>query len=118
MFDNVVINNGNGYDSSSGVFRAPSNGIYTFQFSGQQGTSTEGNLLVITVQKNGASLFYIDDTASNLGLYGNRNNVSYRWELDLQEGDEINLQLGDSDTLYASSDRRLYFSGQLISLKS
>ena len=118
MFDNVVINNGNGYDSSSGVFRAPSNGIYTFQFSGQQSDSTGGGQFALLVKKNGAGLFYIEGTASNSAHYGYHNNVSYQWELDLQEGDEINLRLNGGDTIYASSSRRLYFSGQLISLKS
>ena len=118
MFDNVVINNGNGYDSSSGVFRAPSNGIYSFQFSGQQSDSTGGVEFALHVQKNGAGLFYIEGTASNSAHYGYHNNVNYQWEVDMQEGDEINLRLVGDDTLYATSGYRLYFSGQLISLKS
>ena len=116
VFDNVVINNGNGYDSKNGVFRAPSNGIYSFQFSGQQSTTTGGNEFGIDIMNNGARLFGILDTASNSGHYNYRNNVNYQWELELKEGDEINLQLSSGDTLLTDSYRRLYFSGQLISL--
>ena len=116
VFDNVVINNGNGYDSKNGVFRAPSNGIYSFQFSGQQSTTTDGNYFGIEIMKNGARLFYILDTASNSDHYGVYNNVNYQWELELKEGDEINLKLDSGDTLFTDSLRRLYFSGQLIFL--
>ena len=42
--------------------------------------------------------------------------LNYDWELELKEGDEINLRLDIADTLYTSSKYRLYFSGQLISL--
>ena len=116
VFDNVVINNGNGYDSTSGVFRAPSDAIYSFQFSGQQSSTTDGSAIDILIMKNGATLFYIGDTSSNSDHYGYRNNVNYDWELELKEGDEINLRLDIADTLYTSSKYRLYFSGQLISL--
>ena len=116
VFDNVVINNGNGYDSKNGVFRAPSNGIYSFQFSGQQHSTTAGSTFYIRIEKNGAILFDIRDAASNSENYDVYNNVNYQWELELKEGDEINLKLDDVSTLYTYRYARLYFSGQLISL--
>ena len=116
VFDNVVINNGNGYDSKNGVLRAASNGIYSFQFSGQQSSTTYGTVFDIIIRKNGYNIIDIYDTASNSDHYGVRNNVNYQWELELKEGDEINLRLDTDDTLYTDFDNRLYFSGQLISL--
>ena len=116
VFDNVVINNGNGYDSKNGVFRAPSNGIYSFQFSGQQHSTTSGSYFAIGIRKNGVNLFYFLDTASNSDHYGAYNNVNFQWELELKEGDEINLRLYNGKSLFTDSYRRLYFSGQLISL--
>ena len=78
VFDNVVINNGNGYDSTSGVFRAPSDAIYSFQFSGQQSSTTDGSAIDILIMKNGATLFYIGDTSSNSDHYGYRNNLNWK----------------------------------------
>ena len=115
VFDNVVINNGNGYDSENGVFRAPSNGIYSFQFSGQQSSTTAGFVSTIYIMENRARIIYISDTALNYEL-GGYQNINYLWELELKEGDEINLILSGGDNLYADSVHRLYFSGQLISL--
>ena len=116
VFDNVVINNGNGYDSKSGLFRAPSDGIYSFQYSGQQHETTDSYYFEIIIKKNGGIVFYIEDTPSNSEHYGTRNNVNYHWEFELKDGDTINLELYEGSTLYTpSSSYRMYFSGQLIS---
>ena len=117
VFDNVVINNGNGYDSKNGLFRAPSNGIYSFQFSGQQHQTTLDTVAFqLMIKKNGGTVFHIEDTPSNSDHYGNRNNVNYHWEFELKDGDNINLELHEGSTLYThSSLYRMYFSGQLIS---
>ena len=116
VFDNVVINNGNGYDSKSGLFRAPSNGIYSFQFSGQQYETTNRSFFTMNIKKNGGFVFNIEDTPSNSDHYGNRNNVNYHWEFELKDGDTINLELYEGSTLYThNTNFRMYFSGQLIS---
>ena len=62
--------------STSGVFRAPSDAIYSFQFSGQQSSTTDGSAIDILIMKNGATLFYIGDTSSNSDHYGYRNNLN------------------------------------------
>ena len=58
-FPKVVTNLGSAFDASSGVFTAPVKGVYTFSFSGQQSSRTEGGEYAIDVyvKKNGVTRF-------------------------------------------------------------
>ena len=114
IFDKIVLNTNEMYNPSNGIFRAPITGIYSFSFSGQQSMNTIGEQFEIYVEVNDSTVFSIWDTASNFAHSGVKNNVSYQWELELQEGDKVQLKLELEDTLHADSFYRLYFSGHLI----
>ncbi|KAL3853089.1 hypothetical protein ACJMK2_016667 [Sinanodonta woodiana] len=47
IFDNVKLNEGNCYDSSTGIFRAPSRGLYIFSVTILKGSGTDVHLLIM-----------------------------------------------------------------------
>ncbi|KAL3853088.1 hypothetical protein ACJMK2_016666 [Sinanodonta woodiana] len=47
IFDNVKLNEGNCYDSSSGQFRAPFRGLYVFSVTILKGSGTDVHLLIM-----------------------------------------------------------------------
>ena len=59
-FDQVDINIGDGFDGSSGIFRAPLSGIYRMSFSGQSAAYII-DYTQIMVYKNGYPIFFITD---------------------------------------------------------
>ena len=109
-FNHVLFNHGSAFDGSTGKFVAPSAGFYSFQISGQQGTTDgRGTALNLEVQKNGAREFDILDYNPS-----NYQNLHYKFELKLEQDDQITLDLYDKDYLWANSAHRIYFSGQLL----
>ena len=108
-FNNVLFNYGSSFDGSA--FTAPISGFYSFQISGQQGTKDgRGTALNLMVKRNGEKEFIILDFANG----SNYQNLHYKFELKLEQGDKISLELHDADYLMANGAHRVYFSGQLL----
>ena len=116
MFPKVVTNLGSAFDASSGVFTAPVKGVYTFSFSGQQSSRTEGGEYAIDVyvKKNGVTVFEICDDLNSVGGKQRFQNINSIFSLDLIENDKVKLVVDSRDKLYASPNMRLIFMGQLV----
>jgi len=116
MFPKVITNLGSAFDASSGVFTAPVKGVYTFSFSGQQSSYTNGGEFAIDlyVKKNDATVFGIYDDRNSNGENQKYQNINSIFSLDLIENDKVKLVLDSSDKLYASGNMRLIFMGQLV----
>ena len=108
-FNNILFNYGSSFDGSA--FTAPISGFYSFQISGQQGTK-DGQVagLNLKVKRNEEREFHILDFANG----SNYQNLHYKFELKLEQGDKISLELHDADYLMANGAHRVYFSGQLL----
>ena len=108
-FNNVLFDYGSAFDGS--VFTTPIAGYYSFQISGQQGTKDgNGTALNLKVKRNGEQEFIILDFANG----SNFQNLHFKFELKLEQGDKISLDLFDADYLLANGTKRVYFSGQLL----
>ena len=112
-FDQVDINIGDGFDGSSGIFRAPLSGIYRMSFSGQSAAYII-DYTQIMVYKNGYPIFFITD--GNEAEKADGNNVSYTWIMRLVKGDE--LKLASVHGLFANSYEPLTFTGELIHIEN
>ena len=115
-FPKVVSNLGNAFDGARGVFKTPVKGVYTFTFSGQQSNnigSSSSQFIDVYVKRNGATVFAIfDDTNTDEDHY--RQNINSIFSLELDENDTLQLVLSSEDRLYANSNARLIFMGQLV----
>ena len=112
-FDQVDINIGNGFDGSSGIFKAPVSGIYKISFSGQSSFGRFDNTYIWVV-KNGDEILKIWD--SNDAEKADVNNVSYTWIMRLVKGDK--LKLNSMNYLYAGFYSPLTFTGELIHIEN
>merc|ERR1711860_2920 len=115
-FPKIVTNLGGAFDGSSGVFTAPVKGAYTFSFSGQQSSATDdgNNYIDLFVIKNGATVFTIYDDENTPDENQIWQNINSIFSLELNENDTVNLKLDTADKLYATSNARLTFMGQLV----
>ena len=115
-FPKVVTNLGSAFDGARGVFKTPVKGVYTFTFSGQQSNNIGSNssqFIDVYVKRNGATVFAIfDDTNTDEDHY--RQNINSIFSLELDENDTLQLVLSSEDRLYANSNARLIFMGQLV----
>ena len=110
-FNKVDINVGEAFDGS--IFTAPISGIYKMTFSGQSGFQIE-----IVVENNNKEVFHIiggKKVEYIIDPY-DLNNVSYTWMMKLVEGDKV--KLFTHNTLYATNDMPLTFTGELIHIEN
>ena len=115
-FPKIVVNLGNAFDGANGVFTAPVKGVYTFSFSGQQGTRVEGGdtEVEVYVKRNGEAEFAIMDDENSSGYSQRNQNINSIFTLELDENDEITLAVDGSDYMFTDTLRRLIFTGHLI----
>ncbi|XP_062576274.1 complement C1q and tumor necrosis factor-related protein 9A-like [Saccostrea cucullata] len=116
IFTKVLYNQGNGYDSSSGIFTAPSAGVYVFYVSI---TSYSSNAISVDISLNG----YSQVTArSNAGSgSGYRSSFSYSYQtgtnmavLSLKRGDRVWIAYNSGTGYYSDYTQITTFSGFLI----
>ena len=108
IFDQVDVNIGEAFDGS--IFTAPISGIYKMTFSGQSGFQIQ-----VVVEINNKEVFYIID-GKKVEYSMHLNNVSYTWMMKLVEGDKVKLFTWN--TLYATNDMPLTFTGELIHIEN
>ncbi|XP_070541972.1 complement C1q and tumor necrosis factor-related protein 9-like [Ptychodera flava] len=110
IYNKVYSNVGNGYSSSTGKFTCSVSGVYFFMISGMRIYSYSTNMY-ICLMKNNEKLpcVYVDDTGGR--KYGA---ASTSVIIDLEEGDEVWVRLGNGYALYSDSDEYASFTGYLL----
>jgi len=108
-FELARINEGNGFDLSSGIFTVPIPGIYHFDFSAIKDESVTG--LYIYLQVNGAT---IGQAATDQAATGSNDAVSLSASLRLAAGDRVYLFNSGIGVLFDNSAHRTHFSGWLV----
>ncbi|XP_016136006.1 cerebellin 9 [Sinocyclocheilus grahami] len=108
VYENVLTNIGNAYDTNTGAFTAPVKGVYFFNFVvfNPYDISTGVKLL-----KNGNLVVAASDNPPGQDTEDTTcNSVS----LILEQGDQIRLQLIENRRIYTDALRRNTFSGHLL----
>ena len=115
-FPNIVLNLGNKFDGNTGTFEAPVQGVYRFSFSGQQpgGPSDAAQDMNVKVMVNDVQLFSMMDDRNTKDENQKFQNLSYNFELRLDQNDKVYLTIESGDYLYTDRIMRLFFSGELI----
>ena len=103
-YDIVDINEGAGFDKTTGKFTAPEGGTYGFTFTGM--TLRDESWALIRYYKDG-SLHHIYN--------GWGNNFSSSWMMKLSQGEEVNLGVAYGK-LYVHSAVPVIFTGSLLKL--
>ncbi|XP_022082647.1 uncharacterized protein LOC110974963 [Acanthaster planci] len=107
IFDNIMINFGDGYDSQSGVFTCFVPGVYFFTVSIQQDQKRP----FVQLKKNEELIFSIFDSDS-----GTNHQSSNSAAVHLAAGDTLWLEFGGNESgIHSNSDKYSLFSGFLIS---
>jgi hypothetical protein len=109
IFDEVKLNAGNGYNPHSGVFIAPSTGIYVFTWSMRLfGTETHSTQLMVNGKVHGA--VFLGGSSSN------NENVSGTGVVSLSQGDDVFIRTSVGNVGNIESDIHGYtaFGGWLI----
>ncbi|KAK2855797.1 hypothetical protein Q5P01_004532 [Channa striata] len=104
VFRKVTTNIGNAYNPETGVFTAPTKGLYYIRFTGSFGNS---NVLNAAVLKNGENMFATYNTV------GHHSSDSNGMSLVLEEGDQVWVVLWASSSIFDQS-RLSTFSGFLV----
>ena len=95
-------------ERTTGTFTAPLDGIYAFSFSGV--TDWKDSFVSIHVQRNGHREFEILE--NNDGRV-RHHTISTSWMMDLDKGDEINLN-NDGISFYVDKRYHIFFNGHLL----
>ncbi|XP_062610539.1 complement C1q tumor necrosis factor-related protein 6-like [Saccostrea cucullata] len=106
-FDNVITNNGNGFDSRHGAFRAPVSGLYHFSITIY---STKTNPMLIQMVKDGVELIhtYVGDSD-----YLSSSKDVIVW---LNAGQDVWCRNRNRPNAVIMADNNSCFSGHLISI--
>ncbi|XP_062611835.1 uncharacterized protein LOC134273660 [Saccostrea cucullata] len=120
IFNKVLYNQGNGYDSSSGVFTAPSAGMFVFVVSI---TSYDSNTISVDISLNGYSQVTARANGGSGSSYSGYNSYKYSYSyqsgtnmavLSLKRGDRVWISYNSGTGYYSSSTPITTFSGFLI----
>ncbi|KAG1944843.1 complement C1q-like protein [Pimephales promelas] len=108
VYENVLTNIGNAYDTYTGIFTAPVKGVYYFNFVlfNPNAMPTGANLV-----KNGKHVVAATDNAPSIDTEDTASNAV---SLLLEAGDRINIQLWANRRVYTDGNRRNTFSGHLL----
>ncbi|XP_028261662.1 complement C1q tumor necrosis factor-related protein 3-like [Parambassis ranga] len=107
IFKRVFSNAGNGYDSNTGIFTAPVNGLYHFTFSTYgYNTHTVGAILK---KNNVHQISTYDSPSSDSSDFSSNAAV-----LQLAAGDRVHLELWDNGRVYDNLNGHTTFSGFLL----
>lgn len=109
-FELALLNEGDAMDLASGIFTAPVNGLYHFEFSGMKDITTY--YLGISLQVNGDN---VGAAVTNQYVTGTRDSISMTASLRLKSGDKVNVYNGryGDGVLYDDEGHVTHFSGWL-----
>ena len=117
IFNVILINNENMYNTSTGRATAPIPGIYMFSLVGIKGTDTSGvgrgQFRVNGADNNGSGAYYPQARGESGLQYTQMVSVFY---VNLSAGDYVSIDNNDDAGMWANSDGQNapYFSGCLI----
>ena len=107
-FSGFLINFGNGFDLSNGIFTAQRKGNYEFSVAAYHSAAGSSDL---TVEHNDALVLSFH-TWERTGDYSD-DTLSFSWIMELQQGDVVRLKVS-SGRFYCGPNYNCIFSGKYI----
>ena len=109
-FNDVVTNQGNGFDGGSGLFKAPVSGVYSFTFTGRNRSDLD-MLTFVYVLHNGAPKIALSNQHNNdMDAFSM---ISGSWQMRLGKNDKVQLKVTHGALLVHCRTKAI-FTGVLI----
>ncbi|KAK9973960.1 hypothetical protein ABG768_022073 [Culter alburnus] len=108
VYEHAFINNGNAYDTNTGIFTAPVKGVYFFIFVVFNPSNVPTGVRLLKNDK------FVVAASDNLPGQDTEDTTCNSVTLLLEQGDRIHLQLIENRRVYADSWKRNTFSGHLL----
>ncbi|XP_067261790.1 cerebellin-1-like [Chanodichthys erythropterus] len=108
VYEHAFINNGNAYDTNTGIFTAPVKGVYFFIYVVFNPSNVQTGVRLL---KNDN---FVVAASDNLPGQDTEDTTCNSVTLLLEQGDRIHLQLIENRRVYADSWKRNTFSGHLL----
>jgi hypothetical protein len=109
VFDTTILNIGDAFDQTTGMFTAPTTAVYQFMFAANNGHSTL--YPIIDVHVNGEVVFQIVEGAGSI-----RSKFGHNWSINLNNGDTMQLILTQGYLRgYSNYALPVVLIGQLVS---
>ncbi|XP_051726202.1 cerebellin-1-like [Ctenopharyngodon idella] len=106
IYKKIFTNTGNAYDSNTGIFTAPVNGVYFFRFYAHAHSSKQMAVSLLKNNQTQCSVF-TEKPVTNA-------NASNGVVLSLEKGDQVSTQLWDNSWVYDYESSFTSFSGFLL----
>ncbi|XP_029382303.1 complement C1q-like protein 3 [Echeneis naucrates] len=111
IYNKVLTNICDAYDPSTGVFTAPTAGLYYFTFFYHAGEAHGSNL---SLRKNDQHLVMTSDHRSSPGGGDAADNGGNATVLNLKKGDKVSVHMAAGSHVWATAAGHTTFSGFLI----
>ncbi|ROL44415.1 Caprin-2 [Anabarilius grahami] len=108
VYQHAFINNGNAYDTNTGIFTAPVKGVYFFIFVVFNPSNVPTGVRLLKNDK------FVVAASDNLPGQDTEDTTCNSVTLLLEQGDRILLQLMENRRVYTDSWKRNTFSGHLL----
>ncbi|XP_062615561.1 cerebellin-3-like [Saccostrea cucullata] len=105
IFDTVKLNEGNGYDKTTGIFTAPEDGVYTFSWAI---ASAGGKYFISEIAHNGKPIAYSYSDGSGRTGYVTSSNTA---NIKMKKGDKAGIRAHNGYGKFALGGYYCTFSG-------
>ncbi|RXN03423.1 complement C1q tumor necrosis factor-related 6-like protein [Labeo rohita] len=107
VYKHVFVNEGRAYNSATGIFTAPVNGVYYFAFSGHNHSSKPMGLRLF---KNGQQMITVYNHPQGARYETASNSIS----LTLEKGDQVYMHLRENTWVVDNENDHTTFTGHLL----
>ena len=109
-FDSKEFDYSGNFNISTGIFKSPKDGLYSFSFNGQVADRNKYGSIYVYINGSSKQFFYYSDATTAYS----QNQMTPWWTLDLKKDNEVYLNNNHDNSFYISQGRQMFFMGYLV----